>query len=86
MTAPITLYTFEDANGTEDDYSTLNWADAHEYALTYSRRIIGNEYEWQDSEVIEDHTGSDDPCPEVDELGMVVRHEDGCPEQYGQND
>ena len=56
MTAPITLYTFEDENGTEDSYSTQDIADAREYAQRYDRALIANEYEWTDSELIEDYT------------------------------
>jgi len=62
MTAPMILYTFEDAQGYEwGSYSTSTWADANEYAMTYRLRVIENTFEWSDSELVADYTDTDDP-------------------------
>ena len=56
MTAMISLYTFEDSTGTPDTYHTYNVFEAEERARKYQQRVIANEYEWTDSEVIFDFT------------------------------
>lgn len=52
----VTLYTFEDSEGGEDTYSTFRASEAEDYAKKYHMRIIANEYEWSDSEVVADYT------------------------------
>jgi len=56
MTANIEVYTFEDKEGNESDYSTQDYQEAEEYAKEYGYMIIANIYEWQDSELVKDYT------------------------------
>ena len=46
----LTLYTFEDADGSEQTYSTTNTYEAREAAERNGWLAIANEYEWSDSE------------------------------------
>lgn len=57
MSGTVTVYTFEDADGqSADDYSTQDYQEAHAYAQKNQYMLIGNEYEWSDSELVEDFT------------------------------
>lgn len=56
----LTVYTFEDANGAADSWTTMEYDDAKRYAYQWNLRIIANTYEWSDSEPLEDYTQSDD--------------------------
>jgi len=53
----IYVYTFEDADGSEDTYTTQDYQKAVDRARKYGLRIISNTYEWQDSELLDDYTG-----------------------------
>lgn len=52
----IEVYTFEDANGTEQGFKTQDIEEARRYARTYHLRLIANTLEWADSELVEDNT------------------------------
>ena len=52
----ISLYGFEDADGTPDTFTTQDLAEARERAAKYGLRLIAHTYEWTESEMIEDHT------------------------------
>jgi hypothetical protein len=57
----ITVYTFRDADNQEyGTYSTQDYAAAKAYAAEYRLRIIANEFEWADSEDLDDYTGTAD--------------------------
>ncbi len=56
--ATITVYSFESKDGTEDTFTTVDVHEARERARRYRMKLIANEYEWTDSEVIEDFTAS----------------------------
>lgn len=54
----LTLYTLEDADGNEvGTFSTQDPYEASVYAREYRLKMIANEYEFSDSDVVEDHTG-----------------------------
>ncbi len=55
--ATVTLYTFEDENGTEDSFSTFDGREARDRGQQYGMCVIANEYEWSDSEVAWDFAG-----------------------------
>lgn len=65
----IEVYTFESADNTPfGSYSTQNISDAREYARKAKLRLIANTYTFEDSELIEDYTETDDDTdPEADE-------------------
>lgn len=63
----ITVYTFEDANGSEAGWTTGDYREARAYAAKHGYKVIANEYEWTDSEVVDDFTGSEDTEGEADE-------------------
>lgn len=54
----ITVYTFEDENGSPDTYTTQDYQEARERAQRYHMRLISNTYEWADSELIADYSSS----------------------------
>jgi hypothetical protein len=49
------LYVFEDETGTLDTYTTTNLGKAQTYARRYQRALIAQEFEFSDSELIEDN-------------------------------
>lgn len=55
----ITVYTFEGPrdNPYTGEYTTQDYQEADRYASVNGYRLIANEYEWADSEMIEDYTG-----------------------------
>lgn len=60
--ATISLYTFENAEGSEYGvYSTQDPSEAREYASRYGLRVVENVYEWSESVPVEgwDFTGAD---------------------------
>lgn len=87
----ITLYTFEDAAGAPDSYSTQDYAEARDRAKRYSLRLIANDYEWADSELLEDYTPGSAVQPnecvtfdgdlicEFCEVAVGDTHDTGCP-------
>jgi hypothetical protein len=56
MRVSIERYTFEDSEGREDGYSTMDMGEARDYARAGRLRLIAHVYEWADSEVVEDYT------------------------------
>lgn len=57
--ATVTLYTFEGgARGSRGDdgdtYSTFDYEEAKARARQYGLAVVANEYEWSDSELLED--------------------------------
>lgn len=61
----VTVYTFEDADGTEDSYTTTNAHEAQARGATYGLRVIAHQYEWADSEVAWDFTDPETPSARV---------------------
>jgi hypothetical protein len=57
--AEITVYTFEDAEGSEDTYQTQDPREAQDRGRRYGMRVIGNTYEWTDSDTAWDFTGNE---------------------------
>lgn len=54
------VYTFEDGNkgdetGTADSFTTMDYDEAKERARQYGFALVSNNYEWQDSELLEDN-------------------------------
>lgn len=80
--ASIELYTFENASGVEDSFTTHNPKEAEERAIKYGLRVIAQIYEWADSEVVWDFTPrlskrtSNDPLPHA--LPRPARSPLGC--------
>ena len=56
----VTLYTFENDNGSEDTYTTFNPRDAEDRGRRCSMRVIANEYEYSDHEIAWDFTATDE--------------------------
>lgn len=52
----VTVYTFEDASGVEQCWTTMNATEAQEHAFQHGYKCIANEFEWSDSEVAWDFT------------------------------
>jgi hypothetical protein len=57
----VTVYTFEDEDGTEVSYHTFDAHDAEQTARTNGWAVVANTYEWADSEHLPewDFTGRD---------------------------
>jgi hypothetical protein len=55
--AELTLYSFEDAEGNEDTYTTMDPNEAREFARENRLKMIAQTYEYSDSVVVEDFTG-----------------------------
>lgn len=57
--ANVTVYSFEGADGTDfGSYTTTNLNEAKEYGRTNALKVIANEYEFSDSELVEDFTAN----------------------------
>lgn len=56
----VEVYTFENADGTEDGFTTTDAVEAREYAKANGLKWIANIYEWADSELVRDYTGWND--------------------------
>lgn len=56
----IEVYAFEDADGAEDTYTTLDPRDAEERAARYHLKVIARLYKYADSEVVWDYTGREE--------------------------
>lgn len=52
----IDVYCFEDECGEPDTFMTLNINEAREYAKKHGLRLMAREFEYSDSETIEDYT------------------------------
>ena len=69
-----TVYTFEAGPGVEMAYPdaelwTRDYQEARKYAQEHGYRVIANEYEFEDSELIDDFT----PQIECSFCGLVIR-------------
>lgn len=58
--AEITVYTFEDADGAEDTYTTQDPTEARERGQRYGLRVLANVYEWTEAPVAWDFTASEE--------------------------
>lgn len=56
----ITVYSFENAAGPFGSFTTMDLDEAKEYARKGALKVIANEYEFADSELVEDYT--DEAC------------------------
>lgn len=52
----VTVYTFENAAGPFGSYTTMNLDEATEYGRNNALKVIANEYEFTDSELVADFT------------------------------
>jgi hypothetical protein len=52
----ITVYAFEDGEGTEDDFTTFNYDEARDHAMKHKLKLIARTYEYSDSELVWDYT------------------------------
>jgi hypothetical protein len=66
----LILYTFEGDDG-KQDWNTMDYEEAREYASKYGYKIIANTYEWTDSELVEDCEESD-ACDLCGQPGCTV--------------
>lgn len=66
------VYTFEDEDGTPDEWDTMDYSEAKEYASQHKLAVIANTYVWEDSELVDDFR---DSKPDDDEDEETV--EDG---------
>lgn len=53
----IILYTFEDADGTEDTFQTSDAQEAERHGQENSLAVYANEYEYADRDLMWDFTG-----------------------------
>jgi hypothetical protein len=62
MSGTYTRYTVEDADGNEVGtiWEQHEYRRARESAMLAKGKVIANEYEWVDSELVDDFTESDD--------------------------
>lgn len=61
MTSTYTRYIVEDADGNEAVFSAFEQAEyqsARDLAESIKGRVIAHEYEWSDSELVDDFTGA----------------------------
>jgi hypothetical protein len=66
----ITVYTLEAWDGTEESgYQTQNYQEARRDAEQRKLRVIANEYEWQDSDMVDDCT---DEARRVQDLEAIT--------------
>ena len=65
----VTVYTFEQKDGTRLDLWTFDAQEADQYARDHSLMLIENTYTWEDSELAEDYTGSDEDEEEEENDG-----------------
>lgn len=90
----ITVYSFEDRDGPSGSYTTQDYREAKEFARKNNLRVIANEYEWVDSEMVDDFTvpspcaycgayaGQRDDVPSADDgaawAEIAEEHYDNC--------
>ena len=72
----ITVYTFEAGPGVtlaypDDELWTRDYAEAVRYAQERGYQVIGNEYAWEDSELVDDFT----PAIECQHCGEVIERD-----------
>lgn len=56
----ILVYTLEDKERNEQEFSTQDYSEARERAMKDNLRVICNEFEWSDSYMVDDFTGDED--------------------------
>lgn len=54
----ITVYTFMNADGADDTFTTQDPALAHERGQRYGLLVVANDFEWVDSEAVADYRES----------------------------
>lgn len=66
MAGTLTVYTFEDSDGHEQSFETMDAAEARKHAQENKLLMIGNEYEWQEAVPLEDYRPKKvvDPLPD----------------------
>lgn len=52
----ITVYSFEDKNGLDMGWTTQDYREAKQHAQEFRLRVIANEFEFADSELVDDFT------------------------------
>jgi hypothetical protein len=72
-----TVYTFEAGPGVtmsypDDELWTRDYGEARDYARVKGYQVIGNDYEFEDSELIDDFT----PAVECAFCGIVIEKQD----------
>lgn len=50
----VTVYTFKDRNDSEQSFSTMDLAKARAHAAEHKFQLIANDYEWTESEPLDD--------------------------------
>jgi len=55
----VEVYTFEDADGVESGWHTMDAQEARDYARERGLKWIANRFEFTDSELVEDNTRAD---------------------------
>lgn len=79
----IELYSFEDADGTEQGFTTRDIREAREFAQKHGYRIIANIFEFSDSEMIEDYAGEEEEEDwEEDEEDTDYLNHEPIPEDF----
>ena len=53
----ITVYRFEDKNGREKSWTTTDVNEAQHHARFYGLKLLADNYEWQDTELVADYSG-----------------------------
>ena len=84
----ISVYGFENNKGEPDEFTTLNFEEAKEYARRYQLKIVEHVYEWTEQVPVEGHDYTTDREPpdisnisrELPTVGTRVRL--GCLENF----
>jgi hypothetical protein len=67
----INVYTLEDSEGNEEEFSSQNYQEARDYAQKSHLKVICNEFEFSDSYLVDDFTRNDE---ERTETGVTSSH------------
>jgi hypothetical protein len=90
VTLKLDVYTLEAREGAaatpypESEFWTMDYQEAQAEAQDKKLRVIGNTYEWADSELLDDYT--EDPEPDEDEpyfIGGSTIREDRLADRGG---
>ena len=63
----LEVYVFEDKDGNEDSFETMDAREAKAYAVANNRKWIARQFEFSHSELVEDYTETDDDEAEDDD-------------------
>jgi hypothetical protein len=64
----LTVYAFEDGDGQEfGTFTTQDYPEAKSYAIRNGLRVVARNFEYSDTEYLDDYTKGDDPFDEEDE-------------------